>query len=321
MDEDNQKNEMIQIIQRISEIPQETKDIISEYIRDNGYSQFMDKFNVQDTEKNNYLDMMNEEYELLANDGGNYHQQHFQIEPSKPVCLNNKMIPDFSIAAVSKIRTVTAQRGYYRLVGSSEENQPAMISVAYKTADNTEIWFPGYEGFGEGIFLNFDKESLDKIPHAKTYDNWKKFDPKKTQLDDEELIRHYTRPEYVWLHSLSHVLIKAISEFTGYSVTAVRERVYYDTVKQSGGILIYNTTPGEDGSLGGLTSLTNDFKEIVDRACELIFTCSNDPLCYDIHREGGQVTGSACYGCLLIPETSCEHRNRWLDRHIFFNES
>lgn len=306
-------------INEISRINPETKKLIVNYITEYGLDNFLHRFKGLEKENSSYLDMMIEEYESLVNSGGDSKSDHFQITPSKNICLNNKMIPDFTLAAVTKIRTVTAQLGYTRLIGSSEDKKPELVYVTYKH-DETEIWFPGVEGFGEGIFLNFNKESLKKIPHSKAYNNWIEFEPSNNIYTDEEYIKICALPEYVWLHSLSHVLLKAISEYTGYSVTAIRERVYYDDATQSGGILIYNTTPGDDGSLGGLTSLIDDFKEIVDRACELIITCSNDPLCYDIIRNGKSENGSACYGCLLIPETSCDQGNRWLDRHIFFDE-
>ena len=41
--------------------------------------------------------------------------------------------------------------------------------------------------------------------------------------------------------------------------------------------------------------------------------CSNDPLC----EEAAETReGAACYACCLISETSCEHRNKMLDRLI-----
>ena len=33
-----------------------------------------------------------------------------------------------------------------------------------------------------------------------------------------------------------------------------------------------------------------------------------------------KVNGSACIYCLLLPETSCEHNNMWLDRHLLTGE-
>ena len=51
------------------------------------------------------------------------------------------------------------------------------------------------------------------------------------------------------------------------------------------------------------------------RGIEEALSCSSDPLCIE---SGGQGAGSlnlaACHGCTLLPETSCEEGNRFLDR-------
>jgi hypothetical protein len=47
--------------------------------------------------------------------------------------------------------------------------------------------------------------------------------------------------------------------------------------------------------------------------------CSNDPICA-LHapreHDPQPLHGSACHGCLLISETSCEQRNDFLDRSL-----
>lgn len=45
--------------------------------------------------------------------------------------------------------------------------------------------------------------------------------------------------------------------------------------------------------------------------------CSNDPVCIESDRQGSaQLNLSACHGCALISETSCETSNRLLDRQL-----
>ncbi len=48
--------------------------------------------------------------------------------------------------------------------------------------------------------------------------------------------------------------------------------------------------------------------------------CSNDPVCAQ-HRPDSQeedrcLLGAACHGCVLLPESSCERRNDYLDRAV-----
>jgi hypothetical protein len=55
------------------------------------------------------------------------------------------------------------------------------------------------------------------------------------------------------------------------------------------------------------------------RALEMGALCSNDPVCafHEPSRHDQQpLLGSACHGCLLVSETSCEQRNEFLDRAL-----
>lgn len=55
-------------------------------------------------------------------------------------------------------------------------------------------------------------------------------------------------------------------------------------------------------------------------ALELGMLCSNDPVCAQHDppnsHERRFLHGSACHGCLLISETSCEQQNDFLDRGL-----
>jgi hypothetical protein len=54
------------------------------------------------------------------------------------------------------------------------------------------------------------------------------------------------------------------------------------------------------------------FDQILQTALQDVDNCSNDPLCEEAPSAGA--SGAACYSCLLVSETSCEHRNMGLDR-------
>lgn len=50
--------------------------------------------------------------------------------------------------------------------------------------------------------------------------------------------------------------------------------------------------------------------------------CSNDPVCIESDRQGSsQLNLSACHGCTLVSETSCESGNRLLDRQLVLGGS
>ncbi len=88
------------------------------------------------------------------------------------------------------------------------------------------------------------------------------------------------------------------------------------TGQVDGGLLLYAAQPSGDSTLGGLIALTPDFQRVLNRALYNLDTCSNDPLCGEEHFGPQKYNGAACYACLLVSETSCEHRNMNLDRNL-----
>ena len=86
------------------------------------------------------------------------------------------------------------------------------------------------------------------------------------------------------------------------------------------GILIYTSAGDSDGTLGGLVRLgrPGSLEPIIRRALSNASWCAADPVCMEMADHGGQGPHScnlaACHNCALLPETSCEEFNRFLDR-------
>jgi len=115
----------------------------------------------------------------------------------------------------------------------------------------------------------------------------------------------------------------AISLDCGYPASSLRERIYAlpaeGTLPDRYGILIFTGSSDAEGTLGGLVEASRRIKDFVRKALELASLCSNDPIC--AHHQPGEhdhapLLGAACHGCLLVPETSCEQRNEFLDRAL-----
>lgn len=219
------------------------------------------------------------------------------------------------VAPVSRLRVVMVQRGYRRL-------DPGNDLVDRRFAHEERDWYPGVELYGEGVFIDVDPDSeggSDRTllgEHAgRWYDAW--IASLGSEPDDE------LHPTFVWWHSLAHRLIAALALDSGYSSASIRERVFVRadpvTGAASGGVLLYTAQPGGDGTLGGLVATVPDFERILDTATMDLDACSNDPLCDEESFTAGRANGAACYACLLISETSCEHRNTRLDRHVLID--
>jgi len=206
------------------------------------------------------------------------------------------------VAPIENLRVVMVQRGYHRLGSGAGLRR---IDTFYDDGHNK--WYPGVEQYGEGLFIDAGKSEL-KVADA----DWMKICRSRS-----EVLCH---PVFVWWHTLSHRIISALSLDSGYSSASIRERVYIDvdpvTGKASGGIVLYATQPGGDGSMGGLIALVPQFERILESAARNLNSCSNDPLCSEAKISAGSSNGAACYACLLLSETSCEHRNMYLDRNL-----
>jgi len=196
---------------------------------------------------------------------------------------------------------VLVQRGYVRPLDPQNTQE---VSVAFDWGGQT--WYPGVELFGEGVFIDLDDVALPLSgPRAQEW-------TQSFNASNGELSHH---PAHVWWHSLSHRLLRALSIDSGYSTASIRERVYLtfnDQGAARGGLLLYTVQPGGDGTLGGLVALVDRFDQVLQTALQDIDNCSNDPLCEEA--PGAGASGAACYSCLLVSETSCEHRNMGLDR-------
>lgn len=233
----------------------------------------------------------------------------------------------FLVVPVSRLRLVTVQIGYRRNVGPvAEANRwPALVETSVSDSDGN-IWFPGYESVGEGLFITLEgtESGRAQIFTGVATENWMKayHNPGAYEqgLFRDPRYRAELHPCFVAWHTLSHLLIRALAVDSGYSSPSIRERIYLEKApdgQMRGGILIYTATRGGDGSLGGLLVMANNFDRILNRVREMTGSCSADPLCQEHSFEPGKkVLGAACHACALISETSCEHRNHWLDRNV-----
>lgn len=226
------------------------------------------------------------------------------------------------VTPVSRLQVVMVQVGYKRI------DPVESIKVSTHHYDGIKEWYPGVEMFGEGIFIDlapnaagedsehFNLDGTEYEQWLKAYKTPKEFFAKEGLFDPE-----HVHPVFVWWHTFAHRLINALSIDSGYSSASIRERVYVsidkdNSAKARGGILLYTTQAGGDGTLGGLIALVPKFDSILHSALKRIDTCSNDPLCGEEEFDPGKYNGAACYACQLISETSCEHRNMLLDRNF-----
>lgn len=236
--------------------------------------------------------------------------------------------PPVGIAQVvlaHKLREVRAQVGFTRLEAASP-NLQGEFDIGVRTAQIglTSDWLPAVEILGEGVFIRLDEEAVcewedrDAV-QERGRELMRAFDIEMEGRDDAP---DFPGMRFYLLHSLSHLLITAVSLECGYSASAIRERIYcapHDDAQPMAAILLSTGSPGTEGTLGGLVEEGRHLETHLHRAIELGELCSNDPVCA-MHRPTDQseryLDGAACHGCLYIAESSCEWFNRYLDRAL-----
>jgi hypothetical protein len=256
-------------------------------------------------------------------------------EVPHPFLKVSKPYEAISLDEISKIRRIDtlcetrALRGFTRLKSDTvglDDGKKMLFSKRHSGKIN---WLPAYQVRGEGIFLELNQDLVQK---------WSNLDSVKqrtkriiNRVNAGEIrpssVCEEIDPGYFLIHTLSHLLIRQLIFDSGYSTASLRERMYVDkrgSIPRYGS-LIYTAAGDSEGTLGGLVALAEGkkFNELLKGALESARWCSTDPVCLEL---GGQGQGpelcnlAACHTCALLPETSCEDMNKFLDRALLIGD-
>ncbi|MFI5297925.1 MAG: DrmB family protein [Polyangiales bacterium] len=232
------------------------------------------------------------------------------------------------LVIVPELREVRVQVSFSRFdsVGANLQGEydfdkrkvkPAVLTMP----TGNEKWLPAAEVRGEGVFVELDEAVLQA---------WEKRDAVRRRADQllkafgSETGSEFPGVRFFLLHSLSHLLLTAISLECGYAASAIRERIYCGQAEANGAnmaaVMLMTGTTGSEGTLGGLVEEGRRIRHHLREAWDLGRLCSNDPVCaaHDPSSDGSdrRTEGAACHGCLYIAECSCERFNRYLDRAL-----
>lgn len=258
-------------------------------------------------------DLRNDEYNALSvgHDGG-------QLDTFRCIEVDvNDQVGTVvgQVSKVSRLREVRALHGFTRLTANPTES---VSPNAAKISDKTPNWLPATEVLGEGIFLRLREEVVANWEASEFASGrvGKVADSMRQKAAESALpVPESPTARFVVIHSLAHALLQELSLEAGYPVGSLRERIYASPGQA--GILIYTASSDAAGSLGGLAALSKErvFADSFLRSVARAGWCSNDPVCAESGPSGADgLNLAACHACLLLPETSCEHRNQFLDR-------
>lgn len=239
-------------------------------------------------------------------------------QPDVPSALAARLT---AVGQVRRVREVRALKGFRRYSADAE-----MICADLSIDGKRRPVFPAIEMYGEGIFLQFDEQFLSEWENrpevqarAGILVGRRSETPWAQRLD-------FPEPRYVALHTIAHLLVRRLAYASGYSSASLQERIYAhaDRPDRTAGLLIYTAAGDAQGTLGGLVRLGDPDKlvPLLLAALDDADVCSNDPVCIESDRQGASSLNlSACHGCSLVSETSCETANRLLDRQLVLGGS
>ena len=222
-----------------------------------------------------------------------------------------------SISLITRLREVRALRGFHRVrPGGDEQLVPASLS-------NRTDWLPACEVFGEGIFLEFNRPTIESWEEKLPATERSRLESLQQRINDQNLgFLPKVTPRLIAIHGLSHLLMRQLCFESGYASSSLRERMYLDD--GMAGVLIYTADGDSEGTLGGLVRQGHPDRlpAALARALTAASWCSGDPLCAEGENQGmAGLNRAACHACLLVSETSCECANALLDRRFLIGDS
>lgn len=227
---------------------------------------------------------------------------------------------------VKRLREVRALQSFSRVEPLLRADADQDRAVGLALSDDI-TWLPAIEVIGEGVFLTLDLHRLttwesstgpsspaarvERIRRSHERQLRKRAGDKPIEVDSPVSAR------FVLLHTLAHALINEWSLDCGYPASSLRERLYVND--GMAGALLYTATSDSAGSLGGIVAQgePDRLARSLRSALERISWCSADPLCMESDASGvNSLNLAACHACILLPETSCEMNNTFLDRSV-----
>lgn len=236
------------------------------------------------------------------------------------------------LVKIDRLKKITVQTSFTRnapidtdsiLIGDNGYEYEVKRQSISRNSFETRL-LPAIENYGEGILFILDEEKLKE---------WKKNDTIKERVakiqayaEDSDWQFHKIEAQKltarkILIHTLSHLFIREFEYVCGYPMSSLQERLYVS--ENMNGFLI-SAYDGTDGYLGGLTKLCNNLdklEEIITSALQRAKDCSLDPICYENEGQGvAQLNLAACHSCTLVPDTSCEMSNLFLDRRLVIDK-
>jgi len=238
------------------------------------------------------------------------------------------------IIRIDKLKQISVQTSFTRqmpidadaILLDDDDFEKIQYEVMRQSTSRNNIntlLLPGIESYGEAILFILDRENVDEFIKNENIINRVKILRLNAQSSQRKFIKRKSEiitPQFILIHTLSHLIIKELEYVCGYPAASLKERLYVSD-KMVGFMIM--AIEGSEGSLGGLVNQCEDIdnlSQIIRSALERAKDCSSDPICENSDGQGAEnLNLAACYSCTLLPDISCEEFNCFLDRRILID--
>ena len=234
------------------------------------------------------------------------------------------------ILRIDNMKITSAQLDFSRVVPVDSDADNVISKNIFRSKQDGVQVYPVVENYGEGIFFSFNEELVNEFTNSEAIvllnENLKKLS-KNSDSFSEGAIKYGLENNWQLyiVHTFAHLIMRELEFKCGYPTASLSERIYVsnDAKYKMYGCMIY-TAEGAEGSMGGLIAQTRpkNILSLIQSALRRATICNSDPLCWESEGQGlFELNFASCFSCSLVSETSCEHRNIYLDRRILVDEN
>lgn len=304
------------------------KDVLKKYSDDQIEKAIKNKIDFTNLNENESVSSKEEsqndfkypEYELFQKNNESDDSRTIVIDKSEYKEIISKYFD--KITLVKTLKKTEVLCGFNRVVPNSSLSKRELSELMWaKKPDYSDSWLPAIKHTGEGIFFKFNEDLIKEFESRQfVIDRVKKFE-KIIQRDPDPTKMN---PRYIFIHTFAHLLINTLIYECGYGAAALQERIYSSNSEKNpmAGILIYTSSGNKEATMGGLVRMGKPgyLERVIEKCIKNSEWCSVDPVCMEVGEMGGQGPFSSnlasCHNCCLVPETSCEFFNSYLDRGL-----
>lgn len=229
------------------------------------------------------------------------------------------------ILRVDTLKITSAQLDFSRVEPFESGSKVVQSKNIFRSRPEDILVYPVVENYGEGIFFSFDQSQIEAFVLDDSMRYLNLFSRPRTDFAKGAVNAAQKGNWQLYLvHSFCHLVMRELEFRCGYPTASLSERLYVSNEENSKmyGCLIY-TAEGAEGSMGGLIAQTrkSNLNGLIKSALLRSTICNSDPLCWQSDGQGlFELNLASCFSCGLVSETSCEHRNIYLDRRILVDE-